>query len=141
MNIEQKTEALRKRWEELQPKSEPKPTPKSTYQQDHDHKIDGSQQAQKSLEDTVDYVMRFLRSYAPIAHNSRGVQKGGKNENERLGSLKEPITWVGNLAVGEDKYIKGLWKIVPPVGISITYSGEGAKEEALRRAESIRYLY
>jgi hypothetical protein len=144
MNIEQKTEALRKRWEELQSKTvTPKPPATPPADANWSNKKIGKPDYDNptTIAEAADYISRFLRSYAPLAHSNRGVQRGGKNENERLRSLKEPITWVGNLAVGEDKYIKGLWKIVPPVGISVAYSGEGAKEEALKRAESIRELY
>lgn len=66
---------------------------------------------------------------------------GVVNDSYNLAHLKEPVTWFGNVAVGEDPRWAGWWNIVAPSSIMVSFFGEGAKERALKQGEELKPYY
>jgi hypothetical protein len=56
--------------------------------------------------------------------------------------LRDPITWVGPIAVGEEKFLKGWWAaILPNSPTLISFFGPLARKRAIEKAESLRKEY
>lgn len=58
--------------------------------------------------------------------------------------LREPITWVGKIAVGESKDYAGWWDVIlppPERGVSISFFGPLAKLRAIEQAERLKDQY
>lgn len=69
------------------------------------------------------------------------VPPGINNQSWYLLYLKGTIEFVGNIAVGEDNRFPGWWNVVPPLGVMISYFGEGGKYRALAHAEKLKEHY
>ncbi len=63
------------------------------------------------------------------------------SHDEDIADLKQPVEWFGKVAVGESKSFPGWWKVVPPVGFSISYQGKAAHNQAVAQAQIIREYY
>ena len=69
------------------------------------------------------------------------IPKGVKNESWNLTKIKEPVTWFGHVAVGEDCRWAGWWNVVPPAGFMVSYCGGSAKSRAFDKAAEIMDMY
>jgi len=67
-------------------------------------------------------------------------QMYGQNHKAPTDALKEPITWFGPLAVGEEKNFPGWWSVVLASGIKISYVGDGADKVAKDTAQRLYEL-
>ncbi len=136
LSLEEKQAVLIKKWQALRkapiktavkPSS---PSPTSTVSTDILNRSD------KNIENLTLAIWeasgRDLKSLVP---------PGVKNQSWYLLNLKEPIKWVGNLAIGADKRFDGWWNVVPPSGCMISYFGPGAYERAMEMADKIRSYY
>ena len=138
VSLEEKQAALIKRWQKLFPAKAAttiSPGKKATPPAD----IDLSDQ--KIPESNFERLARSIWEASGRDLKSI-VPPGKKNQSWYLLNLKLPITeWIGNVAVGQDKYFEGWYNVVPPTGCTISYFGPGAFDRAHAMAEKITGYY
>ena len=92
----------------------------------------------QQLEDSI--VLENLRKFV------RGhlYERGMTNNSPYLRHLKN-VEWVANIAIGIDKRTwspgSEWWCVCPPVGVMISYVGNGAKERAIVKANELKEYY
>lgn len=144
--IEEKAAALKIRWEELHKSDSPKPkSPKPTQTLGEQKQLSGNPtQKEKNIFKNEllnsDMIRDIFFSYMKGTGGIK-VPDGVKNNSYNLQNLKEPITWVGNIAVGESRSLKGWWDTVCPDNVMLSYIGPGAKERCIEVAEILRSKY
>lgn len=127
LSIEEKQSILIKRWET----------------------IHGKPKAAKAVQPTAAPVAPLvpLKDLAQAIWEASGrdlktiVPPGKNNRSWYLLELKGKIEWVGNIAIGADKYFDGWWNVVPPRGCMISYVGPGAEQRAKEMAFKIESYY
>jgi len=136
LTLEQKQEVLIKRWRRLFPEAATKPSSKKAVPPAD---IDISHH--KIAETRFESLTRAI--WEASGHDLKSiVPKGIKNQSWYLLNLKLPIIeWIGNVAVGQDKYFEGWYNVVPPTGCTISYFGPGAFDRAHAMAEKITGYY
>lgn len=155
--IEQKTAQLRKRWEELHPPKplaveKEKPKPRTAYMTNlYGDEIDRYGNILKlkpaTIKGEVPTLIKLLEDSIVQANLRKFVrshlyERGMTNNNPYLKHLKD-VEWIANIAVGIDKRT-GLgewWCVCPPVGVMISYVGDGAKERAVKKANELKEYY
>jgi len=56
--------------------------------------------------------------------------------------LRDPITWIGPIAVGEEKFLRGWWAaLLPNSATVISFFGPLARKRAIEKAELLRKEY
>jgi len=132
--IEQFSDELLNRWKELhpeykKPKEEPtKPKGPLTYPP-----AVGAGEA-RGVDGDEEYkaVMDFDKN----AGITDAIFKRAKKK------LRDPITWIGPLAVGEERYLPGWWAVVlPNTPTLVSFFGPLARKRAIEKAELLRKVY
>jgi hypothetical protein len=62
--------------------------------------------------------------------------------NRAKKKLRDPITWVGPIAVGEEKNLRGWWAaVLPDSTATISFFGPLARKRAIEKAELLKKEY
>ena len=97
--------------------------------------------------------VKGLLSYPPEAGGTRLCLVDDENISNLAGitedvfkrakkKLRDPITWVGPIAVGEEKNLRGWWAVVlPNSATQVSFFGPLARKRAIEKAELLRKDY